>query len=174
MTNFNKILTTGDIENNIINAVIEVPKGSKKKLEWHRQTGEFGLDKERPANLGEPANYGFIPRTLNDDGDELDILVLDDEPIEAGSILKVRVVGVMKFEDEGVVDDKIITVPLDNKTTYDLGDISKQDVKQITDYFTHYKDYMGSGYTLVKGWEDVDSAKRVIINSREVWARDDG
>jgi len=170
MTDYNKELTTGDVEKGIINAVIEVPLGGPDKIEWHRQTGQFSIE-ERPTDFSAPTGYGFIPRTLSADGDELDMLVLGNEPLRTGLILKVRVVGVMKFEDEGVVDDKIITVPLDNKTVYDLDDIPKQTIEQITNHFAHYKDYIGSGATLVKTWQNAASAKLVITGARDNWER---
>jgi inorganic pyrophosphatase len=171
MTDYNKISTAGDIEKGIVNAVIEIPLGSREKFEWHRQTGEFEIDEDRPNNLEEPANYGFIPRTIYDDGDELDVLVIADKAIEIGSIVKARVIGVMKFEDEGVVDDKIITVPIENKTAHGLDGIPKQTIEQITNHFAHYKDYIGPKATLVKAWHDFAGAKQVIIRAQNEWER---
>jgi inorganic pyrophosphatase len=170
MTDYNRILNTGDVENGIVNAVIEVPLGGPDKIEWHRQTGQFDVE-NRPTDFNAPAGYGFIPQTLSGDGDELDILVLGEEPLKTGSTLKVRVAGVMEFEDEGSLDDKIITVPLENEAINDLGDIPKQTIDQITNHFAHYKDYKGPNATLVKSWRDAEYAKGIIIKARELFEK---
>jgi inorganic pyrophosphatase len=171
MADFNQVLTPGDYQNGTINTVIEIPQGSFLKIEWHRETATFMIDRVEPAIYAKPVNYGFIPQTLDEDGDELDTLVVCDEPIPTGVWLEARIVGVMNFEDDGEADHKIIVVPTDDrnrgdsvKTLADLGDRWQQ---QITEHFTHYKDLKKPGTTNVLGFGDAEEAKKVIADSIE-------
>lgn len=173
MADFNKILTAGDVDGGIINVVIEIPAGSSHKIEWNRDLAVMQLDRVEPAIFAKPTNYGFIPQTLDEDGDELDVLVITDEPLPTGIFLEARVVGVMVFEDDGEVDDKIVVVPADDRNTGDkinsLSDIPQRTLDQITHHFTHYKDLKKPGSTIVKSWGDVDEAKRIIHESIRRW-----
>src|SRR5690606_29839075 len=113
------------------------------------------------------------PQTLDEDGDELDALIITDEPLTTGVFLEAKVIGVMKFEDDGEVDDKVIVVPADDRNTGDaintLADLPQQLVHQIEHHFTHYKDLKKSGSTIVKGFGDIEEAKKVIHESVERW-----
>lgn len=172
MADFNKILTPGDVDSGVINVVIEIPMGSSHKIEWNRELAAMQLDRVEPAIFAKPANYGFIPQTLDEDGDELDVLVVTDEPLPMGVFLEAKVIGVMKFEDDGEVDDKIIAVPTDDRNTgnriQSLADIP-QLVKQIENHFNHYKDLKKPGTTIVQSWGDAEEAKKVIHESIERW-----
>ena|SRR5690349_11183363 len=172
MADFNKILTPGDVDGAVINVVIEIPKGSSHKIEWNRELAVMQLDRVEPAIFAKPANYGFIPQTLDEDGDELDVLVITDEPLPMGVYLEAKVIGVMKFEDDGEVDDKIIAVPTDDRTTgnriQSLADMS-QLVKQIENHFNHYKDLKKPGSTVVQSWGDIEEARAVIRESIDRW-----
>ena len=173
MTDFNQILTAGDVENGIINVVIEIPAGSTNKIEWHREKAAFQLDRVKPSIFAKPTNYGFIPRTLDEDGDELDALIITEEPIPTGVFLEAKVIGVMKFEDDGEVDDKIVVVPADDRSTGNsinsLADISEHQIHQIAHHFNHYKDLSKPNSTKVKGWGDIAEAKAVIYKAIERW-----
>ena len=172
MPDFNVVLTPGDVDAGVINTVIEIPKWSSLKIEWNRKVAAFQLDRVEPSIFAKPVNYGFIPQTLDEDGDELDTLVLTNEPIPTGVFLEAKVIGVLKFEDDGEVDDKVICVPADDRNTgnriQSLDDIP-QLVKQIENHFNHYKDLKKPGTTVVKGWGGVDEAKAVIHESIERW-----
>ena len=172
MADFNKILTPGDVDGGVINVVIEIPLGSSHKIEWNRELAVMQLDRVEPAIFAKPTNYGFIPRTLDEDGDELDVLVITDEPLPTGVFLEAKVIGVMKFEDDGEVDDKIVVVPTDDRNTgnriQSLDDIP-QLVKQIENHFNHYKDLKKPGTTVVQSWGNVEEAKAVIHESIERW-----
>jgi inorganic pyrophosphatase len=171
MADFNKVLTPGDYENGEINVVIEIPTGSNHKIEWDREHACFMLDRVEPMAFAKPCNYGFIPQTIDEDGDELDALVITEQPLTTGIWLKARVLGVMKFVDGGEVDDKIICVPADDRNNGDayqtLEDLPKQTIKQIEFHFNHYKDLKKPGTTEVKAFEGVDTAKKVIADSVE-------
>lgn len=172
MADFNKILTPGDVDGGTINVVVEIPKGSSHKIEWNRELAVMQLDRVEPAIFAKPTNYGFIPQTLDEDGDELDVLLVTDEPLPTGIFLEARIVGVMKFEDDGEVDDKIVAVPADDRNSgnriQSLGDIA-QLVKQIENHFNHYKDLKKPGTTIVKGWGDVEEAKKITHEAIERW-----
>jgi len=173
VADFNKILSPGDIDGGVINVVIEIPTGSSHKIEWNRDLAVFQLDRVEPAIFAKPTNYGFIPQTLDEDGDELDALIITNEPLPTGIFLEANVIGVMKFEDDGEVDDKVIVVPADDRNTGNaiksLGDLPKQLLDQIEHHFTHYKDLKKPGSTIVKGFGDVEEAKAIIHESVERW-----
>jgi len=173
MADFNKILTPGDIDNGFANVVIEIPTGSNNKIEWNRDLAVFQLDRVEPVIFSKPTNYGFIPQTLDEDGDELDALIITDTPLSTGIFLEAKIIGVMKFEDDGEIDDKVVFVPADDRNTGNainsLADLPKQLLDQIEHHFTHYKDLKKPGSTIVKGWGDIEEAKAIIHESIERW-----
>ncbi len=173
MADFNKILTPGDVDDGLVNVVIEIPMGSSHKVEWNREKAVFQLDRVEPTIFAKPTNYGFIPQTLDEDGDELDALIITNEPLPTGIFLEAKIIGVMKFEDDGEVDDKIVVVPADDRNTGNaissLADI-EQLKKQIEHHFNHYKDLKKPGSTIVKGWGDIEEAKAIIHEAIKRWA----
>lgn len=173
MADFNKILTPGDVDDGLVNVVIEIPMGSSHKVEWNREKAVFQLDRVEPAIFAKPTNYGFIPQTLDEDGDELDALIITTEPLPTGIFLEAKIIGMMKFEDDGEVDDKIVVVPADDRNTgnaiSNLADI-EQLKKQIEHHFNHYKDLKKPGSTIVKGWGDIEEAKAIIHEAIKRWA----
>jgi inorganic pyrophosphatase len=173
MADFNKILNPGDVDGGLINVVVEIPQGSSHKIEWNRELAVMQLDRVEPAIFAKPTNYGFIPQTLDEDGDELDALIITDQPLPTGIFLEAKVIGVMKFVDDDEVDDKIVVVPADDRSTGNainsLEDLPKQKIAQIEHHFTHYKDLKKPGSTVVKEWGDVEEAKRIIHESIERW-----
>ena len=173
MADFNKILRPGDIDNGTVNVVIEIPAGSSNKIEWNRELAVFQLDRVEPAIFAKPTNYGFIPQTLDEDGDELDVLAITTDPLSTGIFMEAKVIGVMKFNDDGEVDDKIVVVPADDRNTGNainsLEDLPKQIISQIEFHFNHYKDLKKPGTTTVTSWGDVEEAKAVIHEAVERW-----
>lgn len=166
MPDFNKVLSPGNIAEGTINTVVEIPKWSTLKVEWNRDIAAFQLDRVEPSIFAKPVNYGFIPQTLDEDGDELDTLVLTNDPIPTGVFLEARIIGVMKFVDDGEVDDKIICVPEDDRNTDNairsLDDVHPRFRQKLEHHFTHYKDLKKPGSTEVVGWGDAEEAKRII------------
>lgn len=171
MADFNAVLTPGNVDEGTVNTVVEIPEGSRLKVEWHRETATFTLDRVEPAIFAKPCNYGFIPQTLDEDGDELDTLIVCPEPLATGVWLEAKIIGVMKFEDDGEVDDKIVVVPVDNRDDDRISSLNDipQLVKQLEHHFTHYKDLKKPGSTIVKGWGDAEEAKLVIKECIERW-----
>lgn len=166
MPDFNKVLTPGDVRGGVINTVIEIPEGSILKTEYRRDTCTFEIDRVEPGIFAKPANYGFIPQTLDDDGDELDVLVVCKEAIPTGVHLQVRIIGIMNFEDDGEMDHKVIGVPADDRDSGDhiqvLADLGERWTQQVEYHFNHYKDLKKPGTTKVTGWGDVKHAKKII------------
>ena len=164
MADFNKVLDPGDVDGGLVNTVVEIPEGSRLKVEWDRQRAAFMLDRVEPKIFAKPCNYGFIPQTLDEDGDELDTLIICPEPLTTGVWLEARIIGVLRFEDDGEVDDKVVVVPADNRDDDRLNSLDDipQLVKQLEHHFTHYKDLKKPGSTIVKGWGDVEEAKAIV------------
>ena len=173
MADFNQILDAGDVDGGVINVVIEIPAGSNNKIEWNRKLGVMQLDRVEPQLFAKPTNYGFIPQTLDEDGDELDALIITDTPLPTGIFIEAKVIGVMKFVDDGEVDDKIVVVPADdrnNGNAYNtLADLPPQLIKQIEFHFNNYKALKKPGSTVVQHWGDIAEAKEVIRESQARW-----
>lgn len=176
MADFNKILDTGDVENNEVNVVIEIPMGSKLKVEWNRKKAFFELDRVEPGIFAKPCNYGFIPKTLDEDGDELDALLLCDEPITTGVVVNARVIGIMNFEDDGEMDHKVVVVPSDDRNTGNaittLSDLPLQWLNQVEHHFNHYKDLKKKDSTKVLGWGDIADAVKTIKECQDRWSKE--
>lgn len=169
MADFNVVLTPGDFQNGVVNTVVEIPQGSFLKVEWDRERAAFMLDRVEPAIYAKPVNYGFIPQTKDEDGDELDTLVVCAEPIPTGVWLQAKVIGVLNFIDGGEADHKIVVVPIDDRNTGDsinsLADLGERWKQQIVEHFTHYKDLKKPSTTEVQGWGDIEAAKAIISES---------
>jgi inorganic pyrophosphatase len=131
------------------------------------------IDRVEPSIYAKPVNYGFIPQTLDEDGDELDTLVVCDQPIPTGVWLEGKVIGVLNFIDDGEADYKIVVVPADDRNTGDrihsLDDLGERWKQMVAEHFSHYKDLKKPGTTVVEGWGDVEAAKNVIKESIERW-----
>jgi len=176
MADFNKILDAGTIDNGIINVVVEIPMGSKLKVEWNRKLAIFQLDRVEPGIFAKPCNYGFIPQTLDEDGDELDVLLICDEPVSTGVVVEATVIGLMNFEDDGEMDHKVVVVPADDRHTGNaiksLDDLPAQWLKQVEHHFNHYKDLKKPDSTKVLGWGDAEEAKKTILECQKRWTTD--
>lgn len=169
MADLNKVLETGDYKNGEVNTVVEIPMGSMLKIEYRRDTATFELDRVEPAIFVKPTNYGFIPRTLDEDGDELDTLIVTTEPLPTGIHLKAKIIGVLNFEDDGEMDHKIVLVPSDDRNTGNnidsLEDLGERWKQQLEHHFSHYKDLKKPGTTKVLGWGDITAAQAIIEES---------
>ena len=177
MADFNQILDAGEVDSGIINVVVEIPTGSNNKIEWDRQLGAFKLDRVEPLIFAKPTNYGFIPQTLDEDGDELDALIITDTPLPTGVYLEARIIGIMKFIDDGEVDDKVVVVPADDRHTgnaiQSLADLPEQLIKQIEFHFNHYKALKNPGSTRVDHGGGEEEAKTTIKDCQVRWAERD-
>lgn len=156
-------------------AVIEIPKGSKKKYELDKETGLIILDRILYTSTHYPCNYGFIPRTYGDDGDPLDVLVLCSEEIEPLSLVRCYPIGVIRMKDNGKLDEKIIAIPAGdpNYNTYrDITDLPAHVFQEMQHFFSVYKT-LENKETVVdeaQGRDDaVDVIRACIANYRDTF-----
>ncbi len=166
MPDFNKVLTPGDVDSGVVHTVIEIPKWSTLKIEWNRKVAAFELDRVEPSIFAKPVNYGFIPQTLDEDGDELDTLVLTNEPLPTGIFMKAKVIGVLNFIDDGEADHKVVVVPEDDRNTdnaiQSMDDLHERWRQKIEHHFAHYKDLKKPGSTQVQGWGGAEEAMAIV------------
>ena len=131
----------------LVTALIEIPSGSRNKYELDKQSGLIRLDRVLYSSMHYPGDYGFIPRTLHEDGDPLDILVRINEPTFPGCQIDCRPLGVLKMLDRGEPDDKIIAVPSNDPyyhEYFDIADLSQHYLREVEHFFHIYKDLEGT------------------------------
>ena len=151
----------------VVTAVIEIPRGSRNKYELDKASGQFRLDRVLFSAVHYPGDYGFIPRTLHEDNDPLDIIVSINEPTFPGCQIDFRPLGVLKMLDRGEPDDKIIAVPSNDPfyhEYFDIADLSQHYLKEVEHFFHIYKDLEGRRVEIV-GWEKSEVAMKVIQDS---------
>ncbi|WP_457567539.1 inorganic diphosphatase [Desulfurobacterium sp.] len=153
-----------------IYAVIEIPQGSNIKYEVDKESGAVFVDRFLFTPMFYPANYGFVPNTLADDGDPIDVLVISRAPVVPGSVIRCRPIGVLIMEDESGQDEKILAVPVDKL------DLKYKDVKEITDlpeavlneirhFFEHYKDLEPGKWVKLKEYKGSEEARALILKA---------
>ncbi len=156
-----------------VNVIIEVPVGGEPiKYEMDKAAGAMFVDRFLYTSMRYPGNYGFVPHTLSDDGDPIDVIVANQRAIVPGAVMNCRPIGVLIMEDEAGQDEKVLAVPSTQLTrryekvqTYsDLPEITLQ---QIEHFFSHYKDLETNKWVKVVGWQDAETAKRMIAESIE-------
>lgn len=150
-----------------VTAVIEIPSGSRNKYELDKESGLLRLDRVLYSAVHYPGDYGFIPRTLHEDGDPCDILVLVNEPTFPGCQIDARPIGVLMMLDRGEPDDKILAVPCNDPyygEYFDIADIPQHYLKEVEHFFRIYKDLEGRRVQTV-GWEKSEKAMTVIDDS---------
>ncbi|WP_120950964.1 inorganic diphosphatase [Helicobacter sp. L8] len=155
-----------------INAIIEIPYGSKVKYEVDKESGAVVVDRVLYPSMVYPANYGFVPHTLGGDGDPADILVLNEDPLQAGSVIKCRLIGVLFMEDEGGVDEKLLALPTEKidpryVKIQSLEDLPPITLEKIRHFFETYKDLEKDKWVKVKGFGNKAQAKEVLEKAIE-------
>jgi inorganic pyrophosphatase len=163
----------GEEAPDIVQAIIEIPKGSKAKYELDKKTGMLRLDRVLFASVYYPANYGFIPRTLGDDNDPLDIMVLSQIEVLPLTIVRARVIGVMRMLDNGEGDDKIIAVADGDPSVRHMkhpGDIPHYFHKELKHFFEEYKS-LENKEVLVEEFQDENTAKEIILKSIDTYRK---
>lgn len=162
-------IPTGPNPPDVLNTIVEIPRGSRNKYELDKKTGLMAFDRLLYSAVYYPADYGFLPRTLAQDGDPLDVLVMVSEPTFPGCLVQVRPVGVFVMEDEKGLDEKILTVPVRDPLQsqfHSLDDIPPHYLKEVQHFFSMYKDLEGI-HTYVAGWQDLEKAYEVIEGAVE-------
>ncbi len=156
-----------------VNVIIEVPIGGEPiKYEMDKAAGTLVVDRFLYTPMRYPGNYGFIPHTLSEDGDPIDVLVANTRPIVPGAVINVRPIGVLMMEDDGGGDEKIIAVPSPKLTqryanVFDYTQLPKIALDQVQHFFEHYKDLEPGKWVKLKGWGDAAAAKRMILEAIE-------
>ena len=155
------------------NAIIEVPTGGNPiKYEFDEQIGALIVDRFLYTPMHYPGNYGFLPQTLSEDGDPIDVLVANSRPLVPGSIIAVRPVGVLVMVDEAGNDEKIIAVPSSHITkrydaVHETSDLPPIVLKQIEHFFTHYKDLEDDKWVKIVRWGNSAEALSMIYAAHE-------
>ncbi len=156
-----------------LNVIIEVAIGGEPiKYEMDKEAGTLVVDRFLYTPMRYPGNYGFVPHTLSDDGDPIDVLVANTRPIIPGAVINVRPVGVLKMMDESGGDEKIIAVPSPKLTqrytnVHNYSDLPAITLEQIWHFFEHYKDLEPGKWVKVQGWGDAAEAKVLILQAIE-------
>ncbi len=154
-----------------MNVIIEIPKFSKNKYEIDKETGIIALDRVMHTAQDYPFDYGFVPQTLFDDGDALDVVVLTTYPLAPGILVKARPVAIMEMIDGGERDDKVVAVPVDDPRfdeVRDLSDLNKHFIKEMTHFFETYKKVQKKEVT-VGEWHGKAEAQAAFEKSREAY-----
>ena len=168
-------VNSGDHVPNEINVIIEIPSHSDPvKYELDKVTGAMFVDRFMNTAMHYPCNYGYVPHTLSNDGDPVDVLVLTNYPLIPGSVIKCRPVGVLKMTDESGDDAKILAVPGDKvsrqyRSVQDFRDLPEIILDQISHFFQHYKDLDEGKWVRIAGWGGADEAKAEILASIKMY-----
>ena len=163
------LVTPGDKTPDVFNVIIEIPMNADPiKYEVDKATGAVFVDRFMGTAMHYPCNYGYVPHTIADDGDPVDVLVMTPYPLFPGVVVPCRPLGVLKMTDEAGGDAKVLAVP-DNKILpiynhwKSYKDINEHRLTPIAHFFEHYKDLEKGKWVKVEGWADVDEAKQEIM-----------
>lgn len=154
-----------------VNVLVEVPIGGHPiKYELDKESGTLVVDRFLYTPMTYPGNYGFVPHTLSDDGDPIDVLICNTRPLVPGCVINVRPIGVLVMEDNAGQDEKIIAVPSSHLTKrYDgienFDDMPRITLNQIEHFFEHYKDLEPGKWVKIGGWRDAVEARRLIVEA---------
>jgi inorganic pyrophosphatase len=166
-------IAIGDNPPNDVNVIIEVPLGGQPiKYEMDKEAGTLVVDRFLYTPMSYPGNYGFVPHTLSEDGDPIDVLVCNTRPLMPGCVINARPIGVLIMEDNAGQDEKIIAVPSSRLTKrYDkVGDVTDMPeitLQQIEHFFEHYKDLEPGKWVKIGDWQGTEIARKLIAESIE-------
>jgi inorganic pyrophosphatase len=170
MTNYLE-LPVGDRAPEVFRAVIEIPKDGTQKFEYDKQLHVFKLDRNLHSPVHYPGDYGFIPSSLSDDGDPLDVLVLVPDPSFPGCVQEVRPIGLLEMMDQGILDEKVLAVGKNNPrfaNIWNFTDIYPHLLKEITHFFSIYKDLEGKRVE-IRGWHDASYARDRVARAIKLY-----
>ncbi len=151
-----------------VNVIVEVPVGTEPvKYELDKESGALFVDRIMHTSMRYPCNYGFIPHTLADDGDPVDVLIANNTPIMPGAVVRCRPIGVLIMEDEAGMDEKILMVPVDQLNPFytavqSYTEMPEVYLERIRHFFEHYKDLEKGKWVKVTGWDDAAKAAELI------------
>lgn len=159
-----------------INVIVEIPiQGDPVKYEIDKDTGAMFVDRFLNTSMRYPCNYGYVPRTLAEDGDPVDVIIATPMPLIHGSVITCRPIGLLHMVDEEGDDGKVLAVPTDKVSRFHQNVQSPDDIQPallelITHFFEHYKDLEPNKWVRVEGWRDADAAKQEVMASIERFA----
>ncbi|MHB8474131.1 MAG: inorganic diphosphatase [Gammaproteobacteria bacterium] len=168
--NLDRVTSGKDVPNDV-NVIIEIPSHSDPvKYEVDKETGAMFVDRFMNTAMHYPCNYGYVPHTLSEDGDPVDVLVITPVPLISGSVIRCRPIGLLRMTDEAGPDGKVLAVPIDKLCTLyrhaqSPDDVPAQLLAQIAHFFEHYKDLEPNKWVKVEGWADASGAKAEIMAS---------
>ena len=156
-----------------VNVIIEVPVGGQPiKYEMDKEAGVLVVDRFLYTPMTYPGNYGFVPHTLSEDGDPIDVLVCNTRQLVPGCVINVRPIGALMMEDDSGMDEKIIAVPSSHLTkryegVHEFSDLPHITLRQIQHFFEHYKDLEDGKWVKIGDWQDAATARGLIVNAIE-------
>src|SRR5690606_17225115 len=156
-----------------VNVLVEVPIGGHPiKYELDKESGALVVDRFLYTPMAYPGNYGFVPHTLSDDGDPIDVLICNTRPLIPGCVINVRPIGVLVMEDNAGQDEKIIAVPSSHLTlryenVHNYDDLPRITLDQVAHFFQHYKDLEPGKWVRICSWKGADEAKRLIVEAMQ-------
>mgnify|MGYP003135698087 FL=1 len=157
-----ELIETHESSPKVINAIVEIPKGTSAKYEYNAELDTFQLDRCLPSSMVYPCSYGFVPSTLAEDGDPLDVLIYNETPIDRGTLVECNVIGVLDMKDSGGQDWKLLVTPTSHVRKYrSLKDIDPMFIKIASYFFKHYKD-LNNSYVEVGEWYGKQKAYDII------------
>lgn len=168
-------VTSGDNIPDEINVIIEIPANAEPvKYEVDKESGAMFVDRILRTAMRYPANYGYIPHTLSDDGDPCDVVVPTAFPLIPGSVIRARPVAVLKMTDESGDDAKVVAVPSDKVSdrwshVNDVQDMPAELMDRLAHFFEHYKDLDEGKWVRVKGWEGKEAALKEVLSSVKMY-----
>ena len=168
--NLDRVTSGRDVPHDI-NVIIEIPSHSDPvKYEVDKETGAMFVDRFMNTAMHYPCNYGYIPHTLSDDGDPVDVLVVTPIPLISGSVIRCRTIGMLKMTDEAGADAKLLAVPHEKlcqlyKNAEAPEDMSPLLLDQIAHFFAHYKDLEKGKWVKIEGWTGAEEARQEIMDS---------
>lgn len=156
----------------VVHVIVEISKGSKEKYEVDKKSGVLFLDRDLFGSMVYPGDYGMVPKTLCDDGDPVDVLVLVSRPHHPGIVIPSRPVALMQMKDEKGKDDKVLCVPADEvdpafKNIRDQEDVPDYVLAEIKNFFEHYKDLESGKWVEIKEWQGKEAAEELLRTSKE-------
>ena len=161
-------IPSGDNPPEFLNMVVEVNGGTRAKFEYNSDWEAFVLNRIIPSSVVFPVEYGFVPQTLGEDGDPLDIMSLSYEPLHVGTVAKVKVIGMLVMEDERGIDSKIFSVLFDDlrfENYKELSDVPEYQLKEIQEFFTTYKRLEPCRWAKVKCWKNAKDAQETVLTA---------
>ena len=172
--NLDRVDSGRDVPNDF-NVIIEIPMNADPiKYEVDKDTGALFVDRFMTTAMHYPCNYGYVPHTISDDGDPVDVLVIAPFPVAVGAVIRCRPIGVLKMEDEAGGDSKLLAVPIDKVLPIYTHwqkpeDINQMRLKAIQHFFEHYKDLEAGKWVKIQGWEGPEAAREEVTVGIEAY-----